>query len=208
MSSKKHRKSLRHFYNSLIGAKNDIPKQPDAGLSPAEINQQIEEILENIKDYSVIFPEICSEPIKLGVPLEVSFQIGEDAAQEKRLVFAVLVFNIERYEIQAQLQALQKLQIDKAKKLITAQTIRNKGRATPVLEVVYPTPLGGYAMTPMPIFGWYGKEKIIITEISECPAATFLAGTPHYKFWDMMWVGSYVGRQIDGMEIFERVETA
>ena len=203
MSSKKHRKRLRAFYNCLIGVKDASSKQPNAGLSTTEIVQQIEEILESIKGFSVAFPEICSEPIKLGAPLEVSFQIGEDAVQQKRVVFAVLVFNTESWEIQAQLQALQKLQIDKEKKLITAPLARNRAMAALVLEVIYPTPMGGYAMTPAPIFNWYGKEKITISEIVECPAATFLADTPHYKFWDMIWAGSYVGRQIDGLEIFK-----
>lgn len=190
-----------------MSVKDALPKQPNTSLSPAEINQEIEKILKSIKGFSIVFPEICSEPIKLGAPLEVSFQIGKDAVQQKRVVFAVLVFNTESYEIQAQLQALQKLQIDKAKKLITAPLARDRAMAAPVLEVIYPTPMGGYAMTPTPIFSWYGKEKITITEITECPAATFLASEPHYKFRNMIWAGSYIGREIDGMEIFEEAKT-
>ncbi len=203
MSSKKHRKRIRRFHNRLIGVEDALPKKQSADLSPEEIRQKIKEKLTAIKDYSVLFPEISSEPIKLGVPLEVSFQIGEDPVQKKRVVFVDLVFNTEVYETQAQWQALQKLQIDDTKKLIMAPPARNRARVAPVLEVMHPTPSGGWSMTPVPIFRWYGNERINISEIVECPAATFLISRPHYKFWDMMWLCSYVDRIIDGMEFFK-----
>lgn len=95
MSSKKQRKSLSHFYNSVLkGCKKKRNPPPDQSKLKAaddklaattqkpksilEIKKEINNILDSLKNFSVIFPEINSEPMKLGVPLEVTFQIGND----------------------------------------------------------------------------------------------------------------------------------
>lgn len=160
----------------------------------------------------MVFPEIISEPIPLGLPLEATVKIGDDESQLKRIIRATLLFpmfgadNIipdRLIDKQKLIQELQALQTNPTKKILTAHP-RSKSTeiADVVLEVIYPTPIGGFAMTPMPIFNWYGKEAIKITDITESQRAEELIKIKYYSNTGVIGIG-LTGREIDGMEIFE-----
>ncbi|HNX10781.1 MAG TPA: hypothetical protein PKI61_01435 [bacterium] len=195
MSSKKRRSRIRQFHQNAF---SEID-QKDSGESRQE---KIEKILKELKGFSVIFPEITSGPIKIGVPLEATIQIGTDEPQPKRLIYAAVSCHVEHYMTDLQLAGFRKLKIDKAKKLILAPKAKSREDITILLRILHVIPLEGYAMTPAPIFKWYGREKVTITEITECPAATELVEIPFCEIDDVIYAGSYIGREIDGMEVF------
>lgn len=119
------------------------------------------------------------------------------------MVYATLRLTLAQHETEIQLKGLKRLSIDWTKKTIIAPPVKEKAPVTSILKVIYPLPFGGYAMTPIAIFEWFGKEKVTITEIKEIPAAALLIEAPYHEFQDIIWSGSYIGRQIDGLEIFE-----
>ncbi len=81
--------------------------------------------------------------------------------------------------------------------------MESKADVSPVLKVLYPLPMGGYAMTPITIFNWYGKEEIVMSNMKEPPLEIIeVINAPYCHIFDMVWSGSYIGRQIDGVESF------
>jgi hypothetical protein len=207
MSSKKERKKFKAFYENQLTKGWNVVKVAQsikikAKPSLEEVAHDIKNILGILRYYSVVFPEINSEPIKLGKLYEVTVKIGEDEAQERRLVYATIVLPFEENE--SCLAGLIELLVNSKKKVISAPGVGSKVEVSPVLKVIYPLPLGGYAMTPITIFNWYGKEEIIISNMEE-PSLKIVEAinAPHCHTFDMAWAGSYIGRQIDGVELFD-----
>lgn len=126
------------------------------------LKQTNDQFLEGLKDFSVTFPEINSPPIPLGVPLEATISIGDDPPQPKRLIYATIILPMNISDIDLW-QGCQSLSLDNQKKIITSLPARDQSQVSPVIKVLYPLPfpLGGFAMYPITMFDFYGKDIVV-----------------------------------------------
>ncbi|MDD3285075.1 MAG: hypothetical protein PHG95_00315 [Patescibacteria group bacterium] len=186
MSSKKYRKSLKRHYYAINNS--------------WENEQKVKRFIEKeLPDFSVTFPEIKSLPIKLGKLFFATIKIGYDHAQTQRLCYATIPIPMGT-EISFN-HEFAKLKINKKQRLITAPPVGSKLLVTPVFMVFYPMNFLGSTMCPMKQFNWYGREKIIVSEISACPPNICdRIYTPVCLPENMIIAGNLIGRELDGID--------
>jgi len=136
--------------------------------------------IEDLKGYSAIFPNIVSEPIKLGTWLKATVQIGNDLPQPDCLLFVSIAIGHAFYT-EENLKDLRGLVIDRKKQVIVARQLKSGLLANVVLKIMAPSPEIGYRFTPVYDFSWYGKEIVSISEIREAPVHNQIVAAPFYQ---------------------------
>ena len=153
------------------------------GAEAKRLNRFEKELIlfvDDLKGYSAIFPNIVSEPIKLGTWLKATVQIGNDSPQPGCLLFVSIAIGYAVYA-EENISQLKELVIDRKNKIIVARQPKSGLLANVVLKIMAPSPEIGYRFTPVYEFSWYGKEIVNISEIKEAPAHNQIVAAPFYQ---------------------------
>ena len=140
-----------------------------------------------------------SPPLKLGVPLEGTFHIGDDPPQKDVLFYATVIIESGASNEEL-LQAMHGLKI-RPKEVIQATPVSANRLIQPTVKVLYPAPFSGYFMPPISVFEWYGREKVRITDVRQCPQYRDILNAPHVQNEDIIVAGRFVGRELDTINV-------
>ena len=199
MSSKKHRKRIKALYQHEDARSRAAVPDVHVHYVPGEAEIDLKAAMERLESFYVEIPELDSPPLKLGVPLEGTFQIGDDPPQKDILFCATIVVS-PGASAEALLEAMHGLKI-RPKEVIQAAPVSANRLVQPTVKALYPFPFSGYFMYPLPVFGWYGREKVRITEVRQCPQYREIMDMPHVQTENIIVAGSLVGRQLDTVNV-------
>jgi hypothetical protein len=159
-----------------------------------DLNSGTLEKLEKLKECYVIFPGVISPPIKLGVVLEATVQIGDDEPQHRRLISATLLLDISKSKFLS-------ISIGENNIILHSESVIPRLQVNPVRV------FDEFVMYPISSFAWYGSKRIIITNVKECPEYFDVIKPSPYKFNSntkfFSITGNLIGRRIYGSEIFK-----